>query len=808
MTVNRVIKVWLFIFAVAAWCVTSFVFAPPSFVYTSVFFLLCLTLFVTTYRLPISGWWFFIALIPIINIPSRAIAIGAHRALIFWTYTFVLGWLANKLVTKERPKLNNNIAIPLYFIIFIGISSCIATVLSFSNFYPFFTNIFKNGWVNAYGVLASQAIIHSVLSLLKFLIFPALFIASYDIWQRNSQDGNQLIHLLKKVIVIWAIALIPVFIIAIYQNLFNPQFCLLNEPAWQEARRVSGGMSDPNSLGLFLFLFLPAAASFALAEKGFKQIILVFSIITGIYVTTLTGSRSALLGIILVILISLLSTFVFAVFNKTSRKKTLLISGTAFIIILALPFFLTGITDMSHQSDNPLIRRLQKYTRGLTSSKSDRIVDRREWQWKQAVTMWKDYPFTGIGIGAFPIQVSNYNLQTMTETPSDNAWNQYLHWLSETGIAGIIFWAWFYFAFITTCVKCLKKSAVKKIPSSVFVVAVSLIVLHFLYIFGAHLQAPEIAVCSAMFSSFLLVFFCREKNSSRLKRLDVLFLIAIAIIIAVNQFNNAINTLSYSSIQQKYKLPYDFGFYQKEKWNGDFSYRWTQKFAGEKISFPKNKKIIVLKMAAINPLISEKNKKRVAVKINNKYLDTIIIDNPDWHDYQIYCFNEIPSPAELTLECDSTWTPPSEYPPRALGIAFADKIIFTNVFTRESQGLSDWYEENINGKKIKYRWTGKNAAVNLEIPKNKTFTVKLKAPHKLRFYEKPLKVTVKLNNKFLDKIILTKDNPGWIAKTFSVNENSKNKNALLTIQVNRLSTFRIKNSTRRIKVGVALTIDY
>ncbi len=804
----RSVKILLFITAILAWCISSYFFTPPSFAYSAVFSLICFVLFVSTYRVPISGWWIFIALVPVISLPSKALRLGGHQALIFLSFAFVLGWIANKLVTQKKIALENRIAVPLFFIIFIGVSSGFWTSLRFSDFYPLLTHSFKNGWVNASGVLASQAIKHSILSILKLLVFPSLFIAAYDIWYENAKDKLQLNKLFKTTITIWSIVLIPVIITAFYQNLFNPTFCMLDEAAWQEAQRVSGGMQDPNSLGLFLFLFIPAAISYAVSEKGPLQILFAFSSLAGLYVMTLTGSRSALLGIIIVTLIVLLIIFIRSFANHKSRKKTLIISGAAFVIILAVPFFISGIGTSSSSSQNPLLNRLQHYTQKLNLSKSERIVDRREWQWKQAVTMWKDYPLTGIGVGAFPIEISNYNLKTSMETPVDNAWNQYLHWLSETGIVGVVFWLWFYVSFIGIIIKRVKSNGLSILNASVISVFSVLAALQFLFIFGAHLQAPEVSVAVAVFSSFLLVFF-RDTDLKRtdIKNIDLLILIVVAALIFIAQGHNTLNSLSYNSIHKRYKLPYDFGFYNVEKWDNRFDYKWTQKFSGQKITVPKNKKVILLKIAAINPNTSEQNPKNITVKLNGKYLDTLKINNPDWHDYQIYTFSTSAKLSELTFECDKTWQPPNETPPRQLGFALATNIVFTNVFSRESQGLSNWHEDNDSGKIIRWRWTGKRSALNIDIPSNGVFKVMLRSPIDLKFYKKPIHVTIKLNNRSLGTIELPNNKKEWHISTFTANKNTRGKKGLLTISVDKLSTIRVKNSVKHIKVGVALAID-
>jgi len=83
----------------------------------------------------------------------------------------------------------------------------------------------------------------------------------------------------------------------------------------------------------------------------------------------------------------------------------------------------------------------------------------------------------------------------------------------------------------------------------------------------------------------------------------------------------------------------------------------------------------------------------------------------------------------------------------------------------------------------------------------------LRSPIDLKFYKKPIHVTIKLDNKSLDTIELPNNKKEWHVSTYTANKNSHGGKGLLTISVDKLSTIRVKNSVKRIKVGVALAID-
>jgi len=83
----------------------------------------------------------------------------------------------------------------------------------------------------------------------------------------------------------------------------------------------------------------------------------------------------------------------------------------------------------------------------------------------------------------------------------------------------------------------------------------------------------------------------------------------------------------------------------------------------------------------------------------------------------------------------------------------------------------------------------------------------LRSPVNLKFYEKPIRVAIQLNNNNLGSFVLPRNNSEWLTKSFTAYGGSRGKDGLLTVTVNKLSTIRIKNSVKRIKVGVDLAVD-
>ncbi len=801
MTLNRFFQIFLFILSFILCCIVSYILSPPVFSFRFAFYVLSFLIFAITYWTPKTGLWFFLAFIPFANIPSRALELGAHKSIVLLALFFALGWWANKIVVRRKNILQLSIFLPLMFVILIGISSCFWTLLRLVDFYPFKLGVFKNISINSIGTTSAFAIRHSISELITYLVFPVLFISTFNIWQSILNKNKSFQRNLSNVVVIWSIALIPVIITAFYQQIFNPGFCMLTETAWQTSNRISGGMTDPNALGLFLFLFIPLSIVCAIKESGIKQAFLFCMIIPAIYVVTLSGSRSTFLGLILTaIVVSVYYCFHY-IFTSKNYKK---IAVFAIIIILfsalIIPFLGISIKK-SKPSSNPLVKRMQLFVEKINTAPSLRLIDKRELQWKQAVSMWKDFPFVGIGLGAFALELPNYNQKAHDETPIDNAWNQYLNWMAELGLAGIFLWIGFWIAFFISIFSYVKNKGLKIITSQFVVLFTLIIVFLFLNVFGAHFQAPEVSAGVAIISALLFAYYNLESFPLKLPNKRETFIIAlIFLIICIAQAQNSLNPLSWKVLRKKYNLPTEFGMYKTENWQNMFEYRWTEKYAGININIPSKNKVAVLRMAAFDPDITPQKPKLVKVWIGNTYLKTLKFTDNNWTDKQIYFYDYSKGEYSLIFECNKIWEPTNEIPPRSLGIAIDSNIRWTNVLNKPEGFLVLKKAE-----KTKKRNVGIHAAETIKVGEKGIIEFKIRAPANPSFYQSPVKVSIMFNQKLMKKIELPKNCNDWIDVKISTGQNNKNSNGILSLKVNRTSSLRIPGSTKKQKVGVIIS---
>ena len=323
-------------------------------------------------------------------------------------------------------------------------------------------------------------------------------------------------------------------------------------------------------------------------------------------------------------------------------------------------------------SKNPAIARIARQFRRLDHEQGVTITDRRELQWKQAWRIWKEYPVGGVGLGAFPLEVVNYNREAGDETPMDNPWNQYLTWGAELGFVGIAVFAWFIFLLFKKAFESEKDRKFLLLSS----VLLSFMVISF---FGAHLNAPEAAAATAL---VLAVFISglKEGNSEPLRFRTLLFSFFLLAVFNAAYAYGVFGKLGGEERRQRFDLPSDFGFYNKERWMGNaFTFRWSAPKGGMLIEVPETNRVIKLRIAAVR-----EEPVTVTFWYDGEFLDTINLTDPSWREIKLNIFPWLKERSLLCFAVNKPWKPEGES--RNLGIAVATDYEFTDEFFRQAQG--------------------------------------------------------------------------------------------------------------------------
>ena len=184
------------------------------------------------------------------------------------------------------------------------------------------------------------------------------------------------------------------------------------------SRLAFGNMFDPNDLAYFALVFLPIFYLFFGSEN--KIIVRVATIIffsSGVLLILLSGSRGGVLafGIALV---------VFLMMTHTIKKSAKLI-----VLVLCLVF--VAIAPLNIERYSTMLNLEDDYNVTAEGGRID--------LWKIGMRAFADNPFTGVGVGGYPIAVG---LDRQSREATTQAWqtahNSIIQIGTETGIFGLL----------------------------------------------------------------------------------------------------------------------------------------------------------------------------------------------------------------------------------------------------------------------------------------------------------------------------------------------------------------------------------
>jgi len=182
-------------------------------------------------------------------------------------------------------------------------------------------------------------------------------------------------------------------------------------------------------------VIIPFALGAGLAFKGWLKILPFTVLIGGILALPSTGSLSGMLGASVSTIILFFLIFIVALSAKRLRFMAYrkLIFAVAFFA-----FVIVTVTALFFVSKSPISFSKLKNRISIFEKKKDLDVltsARHTYFWPMAVQMLKDYPLSGLGVGAYIVELPNYaQMHGNPRRTSDSAENYFLQVGSELGI--------------------------------------------------------------------------------------------------------------------------------------------------------------------------------------------------------------------------------------------------------------------------------------------------------------------------------------------------------------------------------------
>ena len=242
----------------------------------------------------------------------------------------------------------------------------------------------------------------------KYLIWLNLFnwipiFFAYSGFQVYLLDDKQRL-LFQKFLIAGTIPVIFSCVLQKYFSIYGPFETLYGTIVWfnyqltnEQVFRITGLFSNPNYLGTWLTLCLPFSIYLLKKQSDLstKKVFLYFINILIIYFSFLTGSRNALLGIIL--------TVVCLVNFKKLIQFTFILFSTLFVILFLVPnnIELKSLVDLDPAT-------LTKYSEIDFSFSSPRIII-----WKSAASLISQRPLSGWGASTFSYMFNDQGFITI-----------------------------------------------------------------------------------------------------------------------------------------------------------------------------------------------------------------------------------------------------------------------------------------------------------------------------------------------------------------------------------------------------------
>jgi hypothetical protein len=317
------------------------------------------------------------------------------------------------------------------------------------------------------------------------------------------------------------------------------------------------------------------------------------------------------------------------------------------------------------------------------------LIGRGNAGWPLAAAMMKEYPLTGVGIGGYIIEMSNYAKdKNITIDIPESAENSALQISSELGLIGLIAAAWVFWEIIKHILG-LFKSKPSSSSDRYLIIGLTGGIIAFVLISFVHtfIWSYEIKYTYWLMVGLLFCLKPQEPGDDKprwFKKKEIVAGLILIIAFSAIHLWNSTHSLSLESRTTKYSLNREFGLDKLEKTTDGREFRWTREYGGIPIKLEKS--ALYLPIHASHPDIK---RKPVHIKFylvedffkHKTFLKEITLSRNEWQDVALSVPPEdIGQEAILLLQINRTWNPLKTKgvpDPRNLGVAVG-KIEFRN----------------------------------------------------------------------------------------------------------------------------------
>jgi O-antigen ligase len=424
---------------------------------------------------------------------------------------------------------------------------------------------------------------------------------------------------------------------------------------------ITGLMTDSNALGSSLIITWPLSVALMIGGPNiFQRVIAGISVILGVLIIFPLGSRIAQGALITNMLIF---TSIWIWHERPYIRDHVKIVR---VIIATLVLIFSGfiIFTLSFTSENIITTWLLpileiKKGSGLYPFLNLFFRPDRFPLIVQAINMTKDYPLSGIGLGTFYFELSNFYRIYVTDLSSilaylDMAHNYYLQISSELGLIGLSFILWMIVLIIKTIWKGIKIPFINGDRWLFYGISSGLVSMFIFFIFEALLMFPDISLIYWFSVGILYKIATNQKKGDSLFPNRALLGWGIVLVIfAISLTYSSTHSLSVPNRQRLIGWEYTYGYYHEETWS-EGKVRWTERKSLREIE-------VKSPVLSINLFCGHPDVQKMPVQANlwidNSHVGGVTFFKNGWKDVNIHLPFEKGKKVRLKIEVDRTFTP-------------------------------------------------------------------------------------------------------------------------------------------------------
>lgn len=546
------------------------------------------------------------------------------------------------------------------FLAFAGLvaASGLVTALRFANFSPFRGAPFRDWIINSTGVLTTEAVNKTLTSGLAYICGIALLLLVY-----GSLGGSARCQRFRvQRSIAWAVVIagLAANLFALWQVLSDRLLVI---------GFITGTYTDSNALGVCNALILPYSVGLILVSSGRSRAFLVACGLLSIAATVMARSRAGVVGIVLF-------SMAFALwFRRLDRgdggqeglpRRAL----RGFAVLAALLIIMLLLQDAAHLSQVPVFGDALLLVAGSSEASMEHLFQHRVHQWAEALRMCRDFPWTGVGLGAYIVELPNYYLRNEGQLfVIDTAGSLPLQIASELGILGFILALVLVVEVLRSSYRLLfarSESGSQSEQKLAGCISLGVMASLFTLLFGAHVLFFEYCFLLAISTGVLLASSkaiaprSLKCSGGSLALWHGSSLAVVVTLVSVVLIAESLGPLSIEQRRKELGWQFEYGIYRREIWDGEFPFWWTQREASMTMTAKGDSLEFALFCAHPD---ADEAPVRASIFIDGNKMKTVELTRDRWTKVRLDSKTTPGAEIVLRVSVDRTFNP------RALGIA-------------------------------------------------------------------------------------------------------------------------------------------